>query len=68
MREGERKGRRADHKRDSTPSTADDHPIDKPDNELEPTKDSPEERRSGTATWGSEGSAGSVPDARPDDR
>jgi hypothetical protein len=68
MPEGERKGRRAGHKKASTPTTANDHPIDKPDNEMEPTKDSLEERRSGTATWGSEGSGGSVPDARPGDR
>ena len=67
MRKSEKKVGRADDNLDGVGSVADDHPIDKPRPDA-PTL-SGEARgsdRGGSATWGSEGSGGSVKDKRPD--
>jgi hypothetical protein len=67
MRSSEEKVGRADNDLGGERSVADDHPIDKPrpDAPTLPGKARGSDR-GGSATWGSEGSGGSVKDKRPD--
>jgi hypothetical protein len=67
MRDSEKKVGRADNNLDGERSVADDHPIDKPRPDVPTLPDEARgSDRGGSATWGSEGSGGSVKDKRPD--
>ncbi len=70
MREREKKVGRADHNLEGARSVAGDEPIDKATGNTEDAPIEPDNARrsdrGGSASWGSEGSGGSVVDKRSD--